>query len=128
MCHMAGQAQRGSSGRGRSQHPASSSRSRAAASAVASGRSPSSSRTRSKAAPAPTVDSPTTPITRTTYRLLLQRGLSTEEAVALTAFLCGIPIDQVRWSLRQINQLMFLRELARTGRFGPRDGEPPRPH
>jgi len=67
-------------------------------------------------------------VTRSTYRVLLMRGLAPEEAANLTAFMCGIPVDQVRWSLRQINQLLFLRELARTGRFGARDGGPPRPH
>lgn len=56
------------------------------------------------------------------------RGLATDEAATLTAFLCGIPVGQVRWSLRQVNQLLFLREMARTGRFGPVDGEAPRPH
>ena len=67
-------------------------------------------------------------ITRSTYRLLLTKGLTPDEAANLTAFLCGIPIAEVHWSLRQVNQLLFLREMARTGRFGPRDGEPPRPH
>lgn len=66
--------------------------------------------------------------TRSTYRVLLMRGLTPEEAANLTAFLCGIPIDQVRWSLRQVNQLLFLRAMARTGRFGATDGESPRPH
>ena len=61
-------------------------------------------------------------VTRSTYRRLLMRGLSPEEAANLTAFMCGIPVDQVRWSLRQINQLLFLRERARSGRFGARDG------
>ena len=56
------------------------------------------------------------------------RGLAPEEAATLTAFLCGIPVGEVHWSLRQVNQLLFLRELARTGRFGARDGESPRPH
>lgn len=82
--------------------------------------------------------SPTTPdpgrlladtlATRSTYRVLLMRGLTPEEAANLTAFLCGIPIDQVRWSLRQVNQLLFLRAMAQTGRFGAMDGESPRPH
>jgi hypothetical protein len=56
------------------------------------------------------------------------QGLAPTEAANLTAFLCGIPIAEVHWSLRQVNQLLFLREMARTGRFGPRDGDPPRPH
>lgn len=67
-------------------------------------------------------------MTGTTYRRLLMTGLSPVEAENLTAFLCGIPIADVHWSLRQVNQLLFLREMARTGRFGPRDGEPARPH
>jgi len=67
-------------------------------------------------------------ITRSTYRALLMRGLTTDEAVNLTAFLCGLGIDQVRWSLRQLNQLLFLREMARTGRFGPADGASTRLH
>jgi len=66
--------------------------------------------------------------TRQTHRLLLMRGLTIDEAANLTAFLCGIPVADVHWSLRQVNQLLFLRELARTGRFGPADGDPPRPH
>jgi hypothetical protein len=67
-------------------------------------------------------------LTRSTYRLLQMKGLAPEEAANLTAFLCGIPVADVHWSLRQVNQLLFLRELARTGRFGPTDGETPRPH
>lgn len=67
-------------------------------------------------------------VTRSTYRVLLLRGLTPTEAANLTAFMCGIPIAEVHWSLRQVNQLLFLRELARTGRFGPFDGGPPLPH
>ena len=67
-------------------------------------------------------------ITRSTYRLLLMKGLAPDEAANVTAFLCGIPVADVHWSLRQVNQLLFLREMARTGRFGPSDGETPRPH
>ena len=67
-------------------------------------------------------------VTRSTYRQLLMKGLAPDEAANLTAFLCGIPVADVRWSLRQINQLLFLRELARNGRFGSADGEAPRPH
>ncbi len=66
--------------------------------------------------------------TGSTYRQLLMKGLAPDEAANLTAFLCGIPVADVHWSLRQVNQLLFLRELARTGRFGSADGEAPRPH
>jgi hypothetical protein len=67
-------------------------------------------------------------VTRSTYRQLLMKGLAPDEAANLTAFLCGIPVADVHWSLRQINLLLFLRELARSGRFGIADGEAPRPH
>jgi hypothetical protein len=67
-------------------------------------------------------------VTRSTYRQLLMKGLAPDEAANLTAFLCGIPVADVHWSLRQVNQLLFLRELARKGRFGPSDGEATRPH
>lgn len=55
-------------------------------------------------------------------------GLAPDEAATLTAFLCGIPIAEARWSIGQVNQLLFLRELARSGRFGPADGGTARPH
>jgi hypothetical protein len=67
-------------------------------------------------------------VTRSTYRMLVSRGLAPDEAATLTAFMCGIPIDQVRWSIRQVNQLLFLRAMVQTGRFGPADGGPARPH
>jgi hypothetical protein len=68
------------------------------------------------------------PLTLSTYRRLLMNGLAPDEAANVTAFLCGIPVADVRWSIRQVNQLLFLRELARTGRFGPADGGTPRLH
>ena len=67
-------------------------------------------------------------LTRSTYRLLQMKGLAPDEAANLTAFLCGIPVADVHWSLRQVNQLLFLRELARTGQFGRADGGAPDPH
>ncbi|HUQ77266.1 MAG TPA: hypothetical protein VM427_00140 [Patescibacteria group bacterium] len=64
--------------------------------------------------------------TRATYRTLLLRGLAPDEAANLTAFLAGIAIGEARWTLRQINQLLFLRAMNRTGQFAePAD---PRPH
>jgi hypothetical protein len=66
-------------------------------------------------------------VTRSTYRLLQMRGLAPGEAANLTAFLCGIPVAEADWSLRQVNQLLFLRQLSLTGRFGANDGAPPQP-
>jgi hypothetical protein len=123
---MDGPAQRGTRGRGRSPRHASSARLVAAASTVGPGsaattRQPSVTRT-----PAP--DETTELVTRSTYRMLVSRGLAPDEAATLTAFMCGIPIENVRWSIRQVNQLLFLRAMVQTGRFGPIDGGPARPH
>jgi hypothetical protein len=42
--------------------------------------------------------------------------------------MCGIPIADERWSIRQVNQLLFLKAMVRTGRFGASDGGAARPH
>jgi hypothetical protein len=56
------------------------------------------------------------------------KGMSTAEAANLTAFLCGLPATDVQWSLKQLNQLLFLRRMRETGRFGDLDGGTARPH
>ena len=60
--------------------------------------------------------------TRALYRALLLRGLRPSEAANLTAFLCGIHVGEHRWKLDEVNQLLFLRELQASGRFGLVDG------
>ena len=55
--------------------------------------------------------------TRTTYRNLIIRGLAPDEAANLTAYLAGIGVSGSHWTLRQINQLLFLRQMNRTGHF-----------
>ncbi|HEY3523692.1 MAG TPA: hypothetical protein VGK63_08305 [Candidatus Limnocylindrales bacterium] len=62
--------------------------------------------------------------TRPTYRTLLVRGLEPDEAANLTAFLAGLTPGERPWTLAQVNRLLFLRELARAGRFGGADGDP----
>ena len=56
--------------------------------------------------------------TLATHRALLRKGLTVAEATSLTAFLCGIPLRDVQWSLTQVNRLLFMRELHRSGRIG----------
>ena len=51
------------------------------------------------------------------------RGLAPDEAANLTAYLAGIAVGDTHWTLRQINQLLFLREMNRNGHFA----EPPDP-
>jgi hypothetical protein len=48
--------------------------------------------------------------------------MTPDEAANLTAFLHGLPTADLRWSLPQLNQLLFLRQMRQTGRFGPTDG------
>ena len=60
-----------------------------------------------------------------TYRALLRKGLTIAEASNLTAYLCGIPLNDVPWSLAQVNKLLFVRELHRTGRIGEDGVTPP---
>ncbi|HET7030922.1 MAG TPA: hypothetical protein VFI34_10460 [Candidatus Limnocylindrales bacterium] len=55
--------------------------------------------------------------TRATYRNLIIRGLEPDEAANLTAWLAGIEVGEAHWTLRQVNQLLFLREMNRAGHF-----------
>lgn len=68
------------------------------------------------------------PATRATYRLLTMRGLTPDEAANLIAFLCGIPIGDQHWNLKEVNRLLFLRELSRTGRIGGAGDRTVEPH
>src|SRR3954451_21418275 len=111
---MAGPARRGERGAGRSFRAASSWPLIAAASAVASG---SDIVTSTPSAPAATPASSPEMQTRATYRNLILRGLAPDEAANLTAYLAGINVGDTHWTLRQINQLLFLREMNRAGQF-----------
>jgi hypothetical protein len=55
--------------------------------------------------------------TRATYRNLIIRGLAPDEAANLTAWMAGINVGDAHWTLRQINQLLFLRQMNRSGHF-----------
>ncbi len=123
---MAGQAPRGSRGQGRTNRPGTS----VATPAAKTAHGPRSSVATSSHAPGRTpAKAPSeTPATRAVYRLLQTKGLTPTEAANLTAFICGLPTTDLRWSLNQINQLLFLRQLRQTGRFDGNDGGPSRPH
>jgi hypothetical protein len=82
-----------------------------AASAVASGSATATSSP--STAPAATPELPT----RSIYRSLIIRGLAPDEAANLTAWMSGIEVGDSHWTLRQINQLLFLREMNRSGHF-----------
>jgi hypothetical protein len=112
---MAGQARRGTRDQGRSSRGASSPV-LVAASAGASGSAIATSTT------VPKPETQASLATRSTYRHLLLKGMAPEEAANLTAFMAGIPVGEAHWTLKQINQLLFLRRLHQTGRFGGTDG------
>jgi hypothetical protein len=115
---MAGQARRGTRGQGRSSRGDSSWPVLAAASGAVSGS------VTDTATPVPTPADQPSLATRPTYRSLLLRGMAPEEAANLTAYLAGIPIGEAHWTLKQINLLLFLRQMKQTGRFGRADGAP----
>ena len=121
---MAGQAQRGSRGHGRSSRPGSSLPRAEAATTAGRGLAPA--RTSPKSEPQQ-AGSPA-PATRPVYRLLLMKGLTPTEAANLTAWICGLSTSDPHWSLKQINQLLFLRAMRQSGRFGGDDGARKRPH
>ena len=63
------------------------------------------------------------PATREMYRALLLRGFSPGEAANLTAYLAGIEVGHGSpWRLADVDRLLFLRELCRSGRLGSDDG------
>ena len=121
---MAGQAQRGSRGHGRSSRPDSSLPRAEAVSTAGPGVAPTRTSPKRKAQAAGTP----APATRPVYRLLLMKGLTPTEAANLTAWICGLSTSDPRWSLKQINQLLFLRAMRQSGRFGGDDGARKRSH
>jgi len=54
---------------------------------------------------------------RVTYRQLAMRGLTPAEAGNLTAYLHGIGPVSSGWTIGQIERLLFLRHLLRSGRL-----------
>lgn len=114
---MAGRTRRASRASGRAERsawPAA-----AAVSGAASGGTPSNPTATPRSAQARR-----TILTGPTYRRLVQGGLAPAEAANLTAFLCGLPIGAAPWRLREVNQLLFLRELHRAGRFATGSASP----
>ncbi len=57
---------------------------------------------------------------RETYRSLLARGLEPVEAANLTAFLHGLPSENLHWSVREVEALV-VRRRAWTDAVSPDD-------
>jgi hypothetical protein len=66
---------------------------------------------------------PTAPSPRSVWRLLQMKGMTSDEAANLTAFLYGLPTADLHWTLTQLNKLLFLRQMRQTGRFSDTDGD-----
>jgi hypothetical protein len=52
-----------------------------------------------------------------TYRRLQMAGLTTIEAANLTAHLSGLPIEGQKWTINEIQGLLFVRSLVESGRI-----------
>lgn len=63
-----------------------------------------------------------TPSPTAVWRLLQMKGMTPDEAASMTAFLYGLPTADLRWTVGQLNQLLFLRRLRQSGHFGCTDG------
>ena len=55
------------------------------------------------------MEEPQQPEIRETYRALLARGLQPTEAANLTAFLHGLPSQDLHWSVREVESLVARR-------------------
>ena len=56
------------------------------------------------------------------FRELVVRGLAPWEAANITAIVAGIPLVAKPWALREVVQLVFLRELREAGAWSLNDG------
>ena len=63
-----------------------------------------------------------------TFWHLQQKGLTPGEAASLTAFMCGLSTPDLRWSMMQINRMLYLQRLHQLGRLGIWGVERVRPH
>jgi hypothetical protein len=57
------------------------------------------------------------------YSELVRVGFGAFEATQMTALAFGLSVHDCRWTIDQINSVLFLAELRRRGHFGPRDGD-----
>ena len=62
--------------------------------------------------------------TEAAYKLLVGSGFSGQDAAALIGFVVGLPSCNSRWSLAQVNALLFLRELYSNSDWGESERRP----
>ncbi len=62
--------------------------------------------------------------TQATYRLLVSSGIPSGDAAALIGYAVGLSPCHSRWSLKEINRLLFLRDLYLNSAWGESEREP----
>ena len=55
---------------------------------------------------------------RATYRRLRLAGLTAREAATLTGHLSGLRIVPSGWAIEEVERLLFVRAMVRSGRMG----------
>jgi hypothetical protein len=62
--------------------------------------------------------------TKAAYRLLITNGFSGQDAAGLIGYVVGLPPGNSRWSLAQVNRLLFLRALYSDSDWGEAERRP----
>jgi hypothetical protein len=62
--------------------------------------------------------------TEVAYRLLITSGFSGEDAAGLIGYVVGLPAADPRWSLSQVNRLLFLRSIYLESEWGAVERRP----
>lgn len=62
--------------------------------------------------------------TQAAYRLLITNGFSGPDAAGLISYAVGLPRCDSRWSLAQVNRMLFLRALYSTSQWGEAERRP----
>lgn len=78
----------------------------------------------STAAPIPPDVLPRKLQTQAAYRLLITSGFSGQDAAGLISYVAGLPSCDSRWSLAQVNKLLFLRTLYADSDWGEAERRP----
>jgi hypothetical protein len=62
--------------------------------------------------------------TQASYRLLITSGIASADAVGLIGYVLGLPQCESRWSLKQVNRLLFLRSMYTDSKWGEAERQP----
>ena len=62
--------------------------------------------------------------TQAAYRMLITSGFSGQDAAGLISYVVGLPRTDGRWSLSQVNRLLFLRDRYSNTKWGVYERRP----